>query len=163
MVANASDSQSESDTKSAKKKSGIGGRIAGIIIGGLILLGGAAYLGAHVNTAVHQSAPVTAHVIGSTRLQRCPSDNSSCYEVYPPKVTFTAGSKGTVTSTVSGLEPDSRLPVGRTLQIRYDRSSPTVTHPASVRWWSTWGVPSLIILFGAFIVWACIPPRNRRS
>lgn len=143
-------------------KSRRGYRIFGIVLGGLIFLTGAILLGVHVSTAAHASPVVTAHVVGAAKMQRC-AYNAGCHEVYPPKVRYSAGAHGAVTTTVSGLEPSSPIATGSTLQIRYDTSSPTVAHQASVSWWGTWGVPSVIILFGLLLVWAAIPARRRSA
>lgn len=133
-----------------------------MIVGLLIAAGGATLLISHIDIAVHASPTVEARVVGYQRDQRCRA-NDGCDDIYRPAVTYTAGTHGTVTATVDDIEPFSPIAKGTILKVKYNESDPTIVHSASTRWWSTWGTPSIVILFGAFIIWVCIPNRHQRA
>lgn len=145
----------------AKKASGSrGARIFGIVFGVLVFLGGAFLMGAHINTTAHSSAAVTAHVVGYSKAERC-EQNDDCVDVFHPKVTFAAGSHGSVTATVPNIEPINPLANGTAVQVKYNLASPTQVRSASVNWWTEWGLPTLIMLIGLLIAWVFIPTRSR--
>ena len=145
-----------------RRRFGIG-TILGLVFGLVVFVGGAVYLGAHIDMAVHSSGTVDAHVVGYAKSQQCASNGGNCFDVYPPKVSFTAGSKGTVTGTVWGLQPNSPMKSGATVPIRYNTASPTKVEPAHISWWDTWAVPVLIVLIGAVIIWVALPNRRKRQ